>query len=188
MQWLICGILYSWKITFVNYLLKLELKRLFLVFLIFKSSFIVFCDCVSSSNMIKKDVFKKKIRNRFNSFENIVYINKKLKRSQNQPLRNLHNEISLKTCFLEFLNSQNSLFHKLKWLFPMEVKGCVRYIFASLFCMSKIEHLQNKEKRFSFHFESSSRSWDNQLLTFSIFKYHDVIKWPSMKHKTHIIE
>ena len=128
MQWLICGILYSWKITFVAYLLKLELKRLFLVFLIFKSSFIVFCDCVSSSNMIKKmfSKKKKKITNRFNSFGNIVYINKKLKRSQNQPLRNLHNEISLKTCFLEFLNSQNSLFHKLKWLFPMEVKGCVR--------------------------------------------------------------
>ena len=34
-------------------------------------------------------------------------------------------------------------------------KGCVRYIFASLFCMSKREHLRNKEKCFLFHFESS---------------------------------
>ena len=46
-----------------------------------------------------------------------------------------------------------------------EFKGCVRYIFASLF-MSKREHLRNKEKCFLFHFESSSRSWDNELLTF----------------------
>ena len=37
-------------------------------------------------------------------------------------------------------------------------KGCVRYIFAILFCMSKREHLRNKEKYFLFHFESSSRS------------------------------
>ena len=45
-------------------------------------------------------------------------------------------------------------------------KGCVRYIFASLFCKSKREHLQNKEKCFLLHFKSSSRSWDIQLLTF----------------------
>ena len=38
------------------------------------------------------------------------------------------------------------------------IKGCVRYIFDSLFCMSKREHLRNKEKCFLFHFESSSRS------------------------------
>ena len=38
------------------------------------------------------------------------------------------------------------------------IKGCVRYIFASLFCMSKREYYRNKEKCFLFHFESSSRS------------------------------
>ena len=38
------------------------------------------------------------------------------------------------------------------------IKGCVSYIFTSLFCMSKKEYLRNKEKCFSFHFESSSRS------------------------------
>ena len=38
------------------------------------------------------------------------------------------------------------------------IKGCVRYIFASLFCMSKREYSRNKEKCFLFHFESSSRS------------------------------
>ena len=46
------------------------------------------------------------------------------------------------------------------------LKGCVRYIFANLFCISKGEHFRNKEKCFLFHLESSSRSWDNQLLTF----------------------
>ena len=31
------------------------------------------------------------------------------------------------------------------------IKSCVRYIFASLFCMSKWEHFWNKEKCFLFH-------------------------------------
>ena len=48
----------------------------------------------------------------------------------------------------------------------LKVKGCVRYSFAGLFCKSKREYYQNKEKCFLFHFENSSRSWDNQLLTF----------------------
>ena len=38
------------------------------------------------------------------------------------------------------------------------LKGCVRYIFASLSCLSKREYLRNMEKCFLFHFESSSRS------------------------------
>ena len=71
---------------------------------------------------------------------------------------------------------------------PFFFKGCVRYIFTSLFCMSKREDLQNKEKCFLFQFESSSRSWDNQILNFDIFKCHDVIKYLSMKHETHFIE
>ena len=66
-------------------------------------------------------------------------------------------------------------------------KGCVRYIFASLFLCLK-EHFWNKEKCFLFHFESCFRSWDNQMLTFQIFKSYDVIKGLSMKHETHIIE
>ena len=75
------------------------------------------------------------------------------------------------------------------WLFlvPM-LKGCFHYFFASWFCKSKGEHLWNKEKCFLFHFRSSFRSWDNQILTFEIFKYHDVIKFPSIKHETHFTE
>ena len=112
-------------------LIKIGIK-VFLVFLIFKSSFTVFCDCVSSSNMIKKDVFgEKKFTNRLNSLGNMVYINRKLKWSQNHLLRNLRNEVSLKTCFLEFLNFQNSFFHKLKWLFPVEINNFNNNLFWS---------------------------------------------------------
>ena len=67
-------------------------------------------------------------------------------------------------------------------------KGWVPYIFTSLFCMPKREDLWNKEKCFLFHFESSFRSWDNQILNFQIFKCHDVIKCLSMEHETHFIE
>ena len=75
------------------------------------------------------------------------------------------------------------LFFFLNWF-----KGCACHIFASLFFMSKREHLWNKEKCFLFHFESSFRSWDNQILTFQIFKCHDIIKCPTMKHETHFTE
>ena len=40
-------------------------------------------------------------------------------------------------------------------------KGCVRYMLASLFCMSKREYLWIEEKCFLFHFKSSFHSWDN---------------------------
>ena len=46
------------------------------------------------------------------------------------------------------------------------LKGCVCYIFTSLFCMPKREDLQNKEKCFLFHFESSFCYSDNQILNF----------------------
>ena len=56
------------------------------------------------------------------------------------------------------------------------IKVCVRYIFASLFFKSKIEHLWNLKKCYLFSFESSFRSRENQILEFKIFKFHDVIK------------
>ena len=46
----------------------------------------------------------------------------------------------------------------MKYVLEISFKGCVRYIFASLLCMSKREHLWNKEKRILFQFESSFRS------------------------------
>ena len=64
-------------------------------------------------------------------------------------------------------------------MFPF--KGCVTFV--SLFCMSKRE-----KKEFYFHFKSSFRSWDNQILTFQIFKCHHVIKCLSVKHETYFID
>ena len=60
---------------------------------------------------------------------------------------------------LDWVNHQENLEY-------LRFKGCVCYNFANLFCMSKKEHLRNKEKCFLFHFKSSSRSWDNN--TFNI--------------------
>ena len=48
-------------------------------------------------------------------------------------------------------------------------------------------YLWNKEKCFLLHFQSSLHSWNNQILTFHVFKWHDVIKCLSMKHKIHFI-
>ena len=61
----------------------------------------------------------------------------------------------------------------------------VHNIFVSVFCISKREHLWNEEKCFLFHFESSFHSWNNQTVTFEVFKFHDVIKFLSMKQETH---
>ena len=78
------------------------------------------------------------------------------------------------------------LFHPITGRHCFFFKGCVRYIFASLFFMSKREHLWNKEECFLFHLESSFRSWDNQTLNFQIFKCHDVIKFQAWNTK-HIL-
>ena len=61
---------------------------------------------------------------------------------------------------------------------------CVCYIFTSLFCMSKRMHFWQKKRCLLFHFRSSFRSWDYQILTFQIFKCHDIIKCLLMKHET----
>ena len=67
-------------------------------------------------------------------------------------------------------------------------KGCVGYIFASLFFKSKQEYLSNYEKCFLFHFKSSFRSRENQISKFYIFKFHDVIKCLSIKQEIHFTE
>ena len=67
-------------------------------------------------------------------------------------------------------------------------RGMTNYNFASLFCKSKREDLRNKEKCLLFHFKSSFRSRVNQILTFHIFKCHDIIKCLHKKHETHFTE
>ena len=64
---------------------------------------------------------------------------------------------------------------------------CVYYMFASLFCMSKGEHLRIKEKCFSFHFETSYHSREDQILTFQVFKSCDVIKKLETRNMKHIL-
>ena len=53
--------------------------------------------------------------------------------------------------------------------FTYTFKGYACYIFTGFFCMSKREHLWNKEKCFLFHFKSSCCSWHNQLWTYYVF-------------------
>ena len=68
------------------------------------------------------------------------------------------------------------------------LKGCVHYIFAGLFFKSKRERLSNQEKSSLFHFKSSFRSRENQILKLYIFKFHDVIKCLRMKQEIHFTE
>ena len=70
----------------------------------------------------------------------------------------------------------------------MRFKDCVRYIFASLFFKIKRERLPDQEKRFFFHFKSSFRSWENQVLKFYVHKFHDVTKCLSIKQEIHFTE
>ena len=45
---------------------------------------------------------------------------------------------------------------------------------ASLFFKAKRKHLSNQDKCFLFHYKSSFRSRENQILEFQIFKFHDI--------------
>ena len=67
-------------------------------------------------------------------------------------------------------------------------KGCTCYIFASLFYMFKKEHFSNMKALFVLEITRFFCSRDNQILTFQIFKCHDVIKCQIMKHEAHFIE
>ena len=67
----------------------------------------------------------------------------KLKTSVNVQRGKLNEEIADTNCQSKLLES---------------TVDTIRYIFASLFCMSKGEHLRNKEKCILFPFKSSSRS------------------------------
>ena len=72
--------------------------------------------------------------------------------------------------------------------FEMEVEFLTKKLvileFKGWICMPKREHMWNKEKLFLFHFRNSVHSWDNQILTFQIFKCHDFIKCLMPKHET----
>ena len=61
--------------------------------------------------------------------------------------------LKAKFCRFSAKNVKKAVKHSIKK--PNLLKGCVHYIFANLFFMSKREHFRNKEECFSFHFESS---------------------------------
>ena len=61
-------------------------------------------------------------------------------------------------------------------------------MFANLIFNSKLEHLSNWERCFLFHFKSSFRSQENQILEFYILKFHDVIKCLSIKQEIRFTE
>ena len=60
------------------------------------------------------------------------------------------------------------------------------FLLVSFICLKEGTH-ETRENVFLFQFESSFCSRDNQVLTFQVFKFHDVIKSLSMKHKTHLL-
>ena len=57
------------------------------------------------------------------------------------------------------------------------------FLLVCFVCL-KDSPFETRKFLFLFHFESSVRSWDNQIMPFQIFEYHDVIKCLSMKHET----
>ena len=59
----------------------------------------------------------------------------------------------------------------------------LHYIFASFFFKCKREQLSNWEKYFFFHFKSSFRSQENQILEFYIFQISWRLKCLSIKKK-----
>ena len=75
----------------------------------------------------------------------------KLKKHDKQDLNNSEHVVSVKSVFFIL-----SFWYFTLSLLKENVKGCVHYIFAGLFCMSKRQQLRNKDKYFLFHFESFS--------------------------------
>ena len=65
-----------------------------------------------------------------------------------------------------------------------KIQVYLKVVCATLFFFTfKGEHLWNKE-RCLFHFESTFSSWGYQILTFQIFKCHEVMKCQDMKYET----
>ena len=74
------------------------------------------------------------------------------------------------------------------WNILKLIKGCVRYIFASLFLSLNESTWQTEKNVFYFTFKSFFRSRENQILKLCIFKFHDVIKCLIIKEEIHFTE
>ena len=61
------------------------------------------------------------------------------------------------------------------------------FLLVYIVCL-KESTCETRKNVFLFHFESSFRSSDNQVLNFQIFKCHDVVKCLGKKYETHFNE
>ena len=96
------------------------------------------------------------------------------------PRVNMNNVISsLNLCYVSTENYLFAIFQYRHFLFNV----CVCYISASLYFKSKREYLSKQQQCFPFHFKTSFRSRENQILEFYVFKFHDVIKCLSIKQE-----
>ena len=74
----------------------------------------------------------------------------------------------------------------LRWSIYLKV---VSTTFVLVYFLSLIESTcQTRKNVFLFDFKTSFRSRENQILEFYIFKFHDVIKCPSIKQEIHFTE
>ena len=135
------------------------------------------------TNVSSKDKNEKKFFSPQDSFTwNSVKAKKKLffplnlnncRREESQKERTCY-EVYLRTQNLEAKSKANNFKLKFRkkitlnksqnFSYPLILKGCVCYIFASLVFKSKREHLSNWEKCFLFSFKSSFYSRENQIL------------------------
>ena len=81
-----------------------------------------------------------------------------------------------------YLRYKTILCHK------VALKGCVHHIFASLFFSLNESTCQTRKNVFLFHLKSSFSSRENQILTFYVFEFCDVIKCLSIKQEIHFTE
>ena len=63
----------------------------------------------------------------------------------------------------------------------MCLQGCVHNILLVCFLSLQDSTCKTRKNVFLFHFKSSFRSQENQILKFQIFKFHDVTKCLSIK-------
>ena len=98
-------------------------------------------------------------------------------------------ELQLKPLFLQaFLSDQQAFINLVSRYFIqyfMILLKVVSTTFLLVCFVSLKESTCETGEKFVFHFKSFFCSWDNQVLTFLIFKCHHVINCLFMKHETH---
>ena len=86
-------------------------------------------------------------------------------------------------CYLYFCIFENRTSHKFR---DLKVVSATFLLVCFLSLNKSI--CQTRKNVFLFHFKSSFRSQENEILEFYIFKFHDVIKCLSIKQEIHFTE